>query len=231
MHNDLSGDQWAAVARALSIEQDAPATLEQATETAVTIVEGCDHAGITLVAKRGRVTTIAPTDKVAIRADELQDETNSGPCLQGLIDAETVYVSDVRTDERWPDWAAKVHGELSIRSVLSLQLFVGPDALGALNLYSDEPHAFAMDDRVSALALAAHVAVAVTAAQDYDGMQSALIHRTVIGQAQGMLIQAFKITPDQSFAALIRISQTKNLKLHVVARDIVDNGLRADLLS
>lgn len=230
MFNDLSGDQWAAIARSLNIEKDAPATLEHATETAVDIVDGCDHAGITLVAKRGKVTTIAPTDKVAIRADELQDETGSGPCLQGLRDADTVYVADVSADERWPEWSAKVRDELNIRSVLSLQLFVGTDALGALNLYSDEPNAFGLHDRVSALALAAHIAVAVTSAQNFDGIESALLHRTLIGQAQGMLIQAFKITPDQAFSALIRISQAKNVKLHVIAADMVEHGIRPDLL-
>lgn len=110
-----------------------------------------------------------------------------------------------------------------------MQLFVGPDALGSLNLYSDRPEAFGMDDRVSSLALAAHIAVAFTAEREHQGAASALVSRTAIAQAQGMLIQAFEITPEPSFTVLVRLSQARNVKLHLIATDIVENGIRPEL--
>lgn len=229
MANDFSGDQYNVIARSLSAALGAEATIDEATATALAIVTNCDHAGIAVVSKGGKVETVAPTDKTAVRADQLQYDVRDGPCLQSIREQETVYSDDLRIEQRRPRWAAVAFAELGIRSSLSLQLFVGPDSMGSLNLYSQTPQAFATVDRLSALALASHIAVAMTAAKDKDHFESALAHRTVIGQAEGMLMQALQITPAQAFAALVRVSQSKNIKLHQVAADIVSRGIRAEL--
>lgn len=231
MWKDLSGDQYAEIARALNQEPDIGSTLEAATATALDIVGGCDHAGISLITGRKKVSTLASTDDVVVRADVLQYEAGEGPCLQSMFEDEVVLANDLDEEKRWPTWTPRVRDELDIRSVLGLQLFVGTDTLGALNLYSDRAHAFDPADRVSALALAAHISVALVAAKEHDGMVSALVHRTVIGQAQGMMMQALKITPDRAFAALTRVSQNRNEKLHVVAADIVAHGIRPELFA
>jgi transcriptional regulator with GAF, ATPase, and Fis domain len=230
MSTDASGDQFAHIARVLSKEPDVSATLREATATALQILPNCHHAGISLVGRHGAIVTVAQTDDVVVRADELQLEAGEGPSLQAIAEQETVYVNDLTSEQRWPVWAFKAAEELKIRSVLALQLFVGPDVMGSLTLYSDVPDAFEADDRVSALALAAHVAVAVSSARRVANMESALASRTVIGQAQGMLMQRLDITADQAFSALVRISQTNNIRLNAVADDIVNNGVRAELL-
>lgn len=226
---DSSGDHFATIARDLSKQAGVAATLENATATAMSIVEGCDHAGISMVVKR-RVEPVAATDDTIVLADALQHELAEGPCLQSIADHETVYSRDLRTEPRWPRWAPRVADELGLRSALAVQLFVGPTALGALNLFSDTPDAFSPADRATAVALAAHIAVAMCAAQDQQEMDSALIHRTVIGQAEGMLMQALDVSPERAFAVLIRVSQARNTKLHLVAAGIVKNGIRAELL-
>lgn len=231
MDTDSSGDQFADIARALSNEPGVTATLDTATATALTIVGGCDHAGISLVTKGQKIVTVAPTDDTIVRGDLMQYETKQGPCLQAIADHETVHAPDLLEDQRWPLWSPRVAKELGVRSVLALQLFVGPSSIGCLNLYSQTPHAYAPSDRVSAMALAAHIAVAMTAAQGKEDLESALMTRTVIGQAEGMLMQALKITAPQAFAALTRVSQARNIKLHLVAKDIVDNGIRAELFA
>jgi len=231
MWNDLSGDQYAKIARALNDESDVESTLESATATALDIVDGCDHAGISLITGRRKISTLASTDNIVVQADVLQYETGEGPCLQSMFEDEVVLANDLGEEKRWPAWTPRVTEELNIQSVLGLQLFIGTDTMGALNLYADSTHAFDPADRISALALAAHISVALTAAKELDGMVSALVHRTVIGQAQGMMMQALKITPDRAFAALVRASQTRNVKLHVIATDIVANGIRSDLFS
>jgi GAF domain-containing protein len=132
---------------------------------------------------------------------------------------------------RWPQWSQRAAEQLGIRSVLSLQLFVGPKTFGSLDLYSTSPGAFRLEDRVSALSLAAHVAVALVAAQERETMESALITRTTIGQAEGMLMQHLGIKPDQAFSTLVRLSQTRNIKLHQVAADIVTHGIRPELFA
>lgn len=204
---------------------------DRATAAALSIVEGCDHAGISLVTRRGGIETVAPTDDVASRADELQYGVGEGPNLQSIAEHETVYAEDLLTEGRWPQWSKAVADELGLRSVLALQLFVGTRTMGSLNLYSRTPAAFPADRRTTALSLAALVAVAVAAAHEQDALESALVSRTVIGQAEGMLMQRLGITADQSFAALVRMSQARNLKLHLVAAEIVESGVRPELFA
>ncbi|MEV7396612.1 GAF and ANTAR domain-containing protein [Aeromicrobium sp. NPDC092404] len=232
MVKDLSGDQFAAIARSLSSELGADATFERATATALQIVEGCDYAGIALVEKRGDVSTLTATDdKVVRRLHELQVETGQGPDVDSIADQDSVYASDLRTDERWPEWTALVLTETDVRSVLSLRLFAGPGRqLGTMNLYSRSTDAFPIDERVSAHALAAHVAVAMNAAEGRQSMESALLNRTVIGQAEGMLMQKFNLSPDAAFFSLVRLSQRSQTKLHLVAADIVHHGIKPGLL-
>jgi AmiR/NasT family two-component response regulator len=59
-----------------------------------------------------------------------------------------------------------------------------------------------------------------------DNLQDALVTREVIGQAQGILMERERITPDQAFAVLRRASQHLNVKLRVVAQALVDTGER-----
>ncbi|MBC7632261.1 ANTAR domain-containing protein [Aeromicrobium sp.] len=63
------------------------------------------------------------------------------------------------------------------------------------------------------------------------GLRNRFGFRTVMGQAEGMLMQALQITPAQAFAVLVRLSQSKNIKLHLVASDIVSRGIRPELFN
>lgn len=229
MARDSSGDQFARIARSLSTEHGVVATLESAAATALELVDRCDYAGVSLVVKGSEVNTVTATDSVVERAYALQTETGEGPGVQAVAEHETVYSPDLRTEQRWTQWSRAAADELELRSVLSLQLFVGPKTFGSLDLFSTTPDAFRLDDRVSALALAAHVAVAMTAAQDRQGMESALLTRTVIGRAEGRLMERLGLKPDEAFTALVRASQTTNTKLLQVATDIVENGVRPEL--
>ena len=58
--------------------------------------------------------------------------------------------------------------------MLCFQLFVSHDTLGALNLYSGRLNAFEAQDRTTGLALAAHIAVALTSAQDAEAQANAV---------------------------------------------------------
>lgn len=71
----------------------------------------------------------------------------------------------------------------------SLPLVADAETLDSLNLESDSPFVFEVEDRASALTLAAHIAVAIRVATDQHQMRSALTQRTAIWQAEGMLMQ------------------------------------------
>jgi len=58
-------------------------------------------------------------------------------------------------------------------------------------------------------------------------LRVAVASRTVIGQAQGVLMERYGLGPDEAFAVLRRYSQDRNIKLVDIAREIVERrGVR-----
>jgi transcriptional regulator with GAF, ATPase, and Fis domain len=216
-------DSFARVARELRAEaDDLDATLHKAVALATDLIDGCDEAGVSIVHRKRRLDTPAATGDAARRGDALQYELGEGPCLDAIWQHDTILASDLATDERWPTWGPRVAAELGIHSFLALQLFTDADTLGALNLYSYKPDAFDHADTVEGLALAAHVAVALAAAQQIGQLQSALTNRTTIGQAEGILMERFQLLPSQAFAVLARVSSTSNRRVADLAAELVE---------
>lgn len=220
--NDIAAfnRQLAAAVRAMQEQADTQSTLDRAVTTATEIIDGCDLAGISIVHSHG-IDTPAGSDESLRRIDELQYTMGQGPCLDALQDHETVYSPDLANDERWPRWGPEVAREVGAESNVSYRLFTGRRSLGALNLYSRKTHAFNTDDIYSGLALAAHVAVALAASQKEENLTRAITNRTVIGQAEGILMERFGIDAEQAFNVLKRLSQHTNRKLHQVAAELV----------
>ena len=90
-----------------------------------------------------------------------------------------------------------------------------------MNLYSLKPEAFDDDDINNGQALAAHVGVALAASQNAANLQTAISTRTLIGRAEGILMERFGMRPDQAFAVLRRVSQRRNVRLNRVAEELV----------
>jgi hypothetical protein len=76
-----------------------------------------------------------------------------------LREHHTVQIDDMRTDTRWPAFAREAR-QRGILSLLSFQLFVRSENLGALNLYGDEPGVFSDHSVIIGSVLAQHAAVA-----------------------------------------------------------------------
>lgn len=214
-------DRFADIVRALHNEEGTRDTLQMAVSLATEMVEGCDHACVSLVHRGRRIDTPAYTSALCRRGDELQYELQQGPCLDAVWDRETVHSPDLRLDPRWPRWGRRVGDELGVRSMLCFQLYTTDLSLGALNLYAGEPDAFTATSETVGLALAAHIAVALAGELDLQHANQAITNRTVIGQAQGILMERYDLDPAQAFRALVRMSQDDNVKLHLVAGRIV----------
>lgn len=220
--------KFADVARSLSLGGDLASTLDRAATVAVDVIDGCDHAGISVVHRDGGITTESATDDVVRRGDELQYEVQDGPCVQAIAEEETVTSADLAHEVRWPGWSPVAARRLGIRSMLCLQLYVSDHSIGALNLYSDFVSAFDRHDQVVATELAGHVAVAMVAAREHENLQSALIDRALIGQAQGRIMEKFGVDGSQALDVLHRMSRDREVKLAVVAAGVARNGLDGD---
>lgn len=137
-----------------------PDLLEAVVAAAIADIPGADLAGITLVARDGTITTPVQSAAIVREVDRIQSMTGQGPCLSSAREHRTVRADNLRTDARWPKFAARA-ARAGIRSMLCVQLFVADDSHGALNLYSRFPNAFDSRSEDAALMLAARAALAV----------------------------------------------------------------------
>lgn len=212
--------QLADAARSLQEKTSTQEMLDEAVQIAVEIIEGCDLAGMSIVNPRG-VETPAGSGDALKRLDALQFELKEGPCFDVLQNQEIVLGRDLATDARWPNWGPRVAREIGVGSIVSYRLFTTADTLGAMNLYSLRTDAFDTEDIDNGGALAAHVAVALAESQNVTNLETAINVRTVIGRAEGILMERFDLSPAQAFAVLRRVSQARNIKLNRVAEELV----------
>ena len=192
-------------------------------------IPGASTVSVTVL-RGGRFRTDASTDDVALRADLLQYEIGSGPCVDAILDDNVYVTEDVAHDERWARWGAQVSTELGLRSVLAyrLGLLDESDAIAALNVYSDRVGAFDDRDLGTGLVLATHGSLLVTArlARDKaDNLLRALESNREIGVAMGILMHRHRLDRDQAFAVLRVASQDSNRKLADVASEVADTGI------
>lgn len=184
------------------------------------------------VLRSGRFRTEASTDEVALRADALQYEIGSGPCVDAVLDDSIYVTQDVALDERWAQWGRRVSREVGLRSVLAYRLAMLDDAgtIAALNVYSDRVGAFDDRDLGTGLVLATHGSLLVTAQLARDKAENLLVameSNREIGMAMGILMQRHQLDRDQAFAVLRVASQDSNRKLADIAREVADTGVLA----
>jgi response regulator NasT len=79
-------------------------------------------------------------------------------------------------------------------------------------------------DRTVAEEVALHARVALAAWDATEELERGLAARTLIGQAQGILMERFSLDADRAFQVLRRYSQDGNVKLAEVARRVVQTG-------
>jgi GAF domain-containing protein len=213
----------AEAARGMQEQPEPQQVLDRVVNLAVAMVPGADEATITMVRARRHVYSAAATGDLARWFDVLQDETGEGPCLDAMWNQQTVRVDDLAADPRWPVLGPRA-GARGVGSMLCLQLFASEDTLGALDLFAHAKSAFTDESEHIGLLLASHAAIAVADAQKLEHAAVALVNRDIIGQAKGILMERFKLTADQAFDVLARVSQDSNRKLHVVAEHLARTG-------
>ncbi len=220
--HDNFRDELADAAREMQEDGSPQEAMDRAVAVATKIIPGCDAAGVCVVYRGDRIDTHATSTDELRQVDALQHELDEGPCLEALRKDHTVVSNDLASDDRWPTWGPEVVERLGMRSSVSYRLYVNDKDLGALNLYGRSASAFTAEDVQDGLALAAHVGVALAAAQQVEQLERALSGRTVIGQASGILMERFDLDPDRAFSVLSRMSQQKNVKIRALAEQIVE---------
>ena len=203
----------------LSAAKDFDESLQLILDTVRNAV-GAERGGVMLLVKR-HVELGLSSDEAADRADRLQLELETGPCLEAIEDDSVFIVKDTLTEPRWEPWCRAV-SELGVRSALSIRLATLDGTLGSLNLYSPEAEKFGPAQAALGALLGSHASAALAAAKTEAGLREAMQGRHAIGLAQGILMERFGLDEDAAFAVLRRYSQDLNVKLRTVAQDFVE---------
>jgi GAF domain-containing protein len=211
-------------------EHSLQSLIQQVTDLAAQVLPGDAATSVTIVDAARGPRTVASSGPAAQALDDAQYRAGSGPCLAAAASGQPVEIADVARDDRWPHVTARA-SELGVRSVHSIPLPVQERVAGSLNVYARLLPDAERPTNALAARFAAYAVVPVsnmylyeTVVERVGHLQAALDSRGVIDQAKGILMERFKLTADQAFEALTRVSMDRNRKVREVAEQFVRTG-------
>jgi GAF domain-containing protein len=199
--------------------------LEQLAISAASNIPGVDFVSISLQRKGQPMQTVAATDPLAERTDNLQYELHEGPCYAALTDERFIVVNDLATAADFPHYAPKAV-DLGVGAQAAIQLLHNGERAG-LNLYARTAGAFDRSTVQIAELFATQAAAVLGYAEQVEQLTEAVHTRTDIGTALGILMERYRIDREQAFGFLARNSQTRNIKLRVLAQQVIDGTFQS----
>lgn len=212
--------EFSGLSQAMANAPDEDGRLKLAAEAAIALVDRCGQAGISVNVK-GVLRTLAASDEVVRRANELQSDLGEGPCMDVDRTQNALVSTALSQEQRWPRWAPRAHAELGVESMMSLLIYTDAETFGSLCLYARADECFDADDVVVGQAIAAQLALTISAEREIDQLGLAMHNRLAIGQAEGIVMERLGVTAEQAFDYLRRVSSHHNKKIAVIAAEIV----------
>lgn len=203
---------------------DLDATLRNITDAAVDVLPQVHYSSITMRHPDGTLDSYALTDDLLQELDQHQFELQEGPCYDGTTNNPYAVSTDLMADDRYPRYGP-IAARAGIRSQAGIRLFENKRTVGGLNLYSRSVGAL---DSVSDLSrlFTHHAAVALAYSVQIADLQQAARARGRIGQAVGIVMERYGIPEQRAFAFLTRLSQTRNVKLRLIAEEFIEAAER-----
>jgi ANTAR domain/GAF domain len=208
------------VAESLSEPGDLKQTLGHIIQSASQNIPGADHVSISFRHGDGHLETLASTDALPEKLDAVQYELGEGPCYDAVTDVNVTYSANLAIDSRWPLFGAQA-SSIGVCSQMAIRLHADTKTRTGLNFYSRQVSAFDEPDDLIAL-FASHARIALGYAQEVDNLNAAVSTRKIIGEAIGIIRERYQMTDQRAFEFLVRVSQSSNVKLRLVAQEIVN---------
>lgn len=210
---------------ALSVHSDGDVDpLTVITEGAVDLIPGTEFSALVVPAGPGRLESRATAGALTPEVIALQNDVGEGPCQDAVSQLGPVWVSDVAAERRWPLFTAEAT-RLGVGSMMCTPLVAQDRNYGSLSLAAGRPHAFTEESRTLAAVFAANATIALAGQEWRRNMTAALSSRDVIGQAKGILMERYRVTPDAAFALLVKASQRTHTKLRAVSEELCRTGV------
>ena len=193
---------------------------------------GVTGASISTLGRPLGSQTVCASTAVAARIDEIQIDAGEGPCWDALRTRRPVLTADLRQDDggRWPG-ARQALRVLDVGALYAFPLYVGEIAIGAVDLYSEDPGRLsrqAVAD-VSVLAEIASRHLLRRALDDVDNVEDGVADgphtRREMHQATGMIAAQLSIPVDDALLVLRGRAFSSGRSVNEVAADVVARRL------
>lgn len=186
-------------------------------------------AGFMMLDAESALSAVAATDGPGRLLEERQEQDGHGPCVDSVTLDQVVTTTDLGTDERWPNLRPELP-QAGVRSVLGVPIRTHGVALGALNVYRDEPHGWAASE-IAALESYGTLLEGLlrTALQSrrreqlVQQLQHALDNRVVIERAVGVTMARESVDAVTAFNQLRQRARSSERKVADVAADVLDS--------
>ncbi|CAN5854015.1 GAF and ANTAR domain-containing protein [soil metagenome] len=193
-------------------------------------------AGVMLADDNEDLRFVSSSDDVLTHLEDLQIELDEGPCLRAYRTASRVMATDLRDDERFPNFGPRAV-DVGMVAVFSYPLQYEEQVFGALNLYRHE--AGNLDEHQEELGAAfsdistlylMHGSDDERREQVNRQLQGALDSRVMIEQAKGFVAAVRDVSTDDGFDMIRTYARGNGRKLREVATEIVRRDLAVDEL-
>jgi len=194
-------------------------------------------AGLMLAGPDGDLRMMASSSEAMGIVELFELQYGDGPCPDCYRSGKPVVNQDLAAvDGRWPGFAPQALAA-GFRSVHALPMRLRGTVIGALTLFQAEVGELHEADVDAAQALADMATIAILQqratleAQVVTQLrQHALNSRIVIEQAKGMVAERKGLDMEQAFTALRHHARNHNLRLVVLAEDVIGGFLAASAL-
>ena len=201
------------------------AALHHLAVAAASNIPGADFVSITVHRRDDSMVTVASTNPLAKQADALQYELREGPCYSVVTDERFVLANNLAGAVQFPRYGPKAVA-LGVGAQAAVQLFHEKERAG-LNLYAFNAGAFDRSTVQLADLFANQGGALLGYAEQVEQLSEALHTRTDIGIAVGILMERYGIDRHKAFAFLSRNSNNRNIKLRVLAQDVINGDFRS----
>jgi hypothetical protein len=193
--------------------------------TALVRILAVDGGAITIGYAESERTTLAATDDLAERMEDLQDLLREGPALDAFRTGEVVVLTRAEQRLTWPLLVQALGDDHVPELVLGVPMSPQSDVLGAVTLHSSAPEPPDLDlAEVSFLANAVGVAILGTFDRQ-DSTDLVWRARDQVNQATGMVVAQLRINPQDAVAVLRAHAFAHGVSLTTVAEAVLSRDL------
>jgi GAF domain-containing protein len=188
---------------------------------------------ISVFDQAGRQSTIAASDPIAARLDEVQFDLGDGPHWVALRSAQPVLIPELTSAslKLWPAFADAIH-ELPVGAFFAFPMTMGAAIVGVVDLYCSAPTTLNARDFGTAIALVARIAsaavrealqLAKNETAEVTGVEPAM--RREIHQATGMILAQLNVSATEALLRLRAHAFVEGRSVHDIAREVVAKRL------